>query len=45
MDGRPAGKSDEREIFLAKLLVGKDIVMECTVAAKAAECRALRVRP
>ena len=43
---RGPGKRDEKEMFLAKLLVGTEILMDRDESsAKTAECRALKVPP
>ena len=46
VDERRPGQSDEREMFLAKLLIGSEVLMDRDIsAAKAQECKALIVPP
>jgi len=45
-DPRPGGKEDEREMFLAKLLVGNEVLLDRDESsAKASEYRKLTVPP
>lgn len=45
-DGRPVGSGDEHELFLTKLLIGKQVHMNRDESSqKANECRALTVPP